>query len=141
MNAPEGDGTTALHWAVHADDLQMVTALIKAGATSDRRESLGVDADGAGGHQRKRRRCSGVARRPAPIPTMLRRGRNRPDDGGAHRQPAAVNVLLKAGAGVNATEAWRGETALMWAAAENHGGRGHGCSSSAAPQWMRSRAR
>jgi len=32
----------------------------------------------------------------------------------------AVHVLLEAGAAVNATEMWRGETALMWAAAENH---------------------
>ena len=32
----------------------------------------------------------------------------------------AVQRLLKAGADLNATEKWRGETALMWAAAENH---------------------
>ena len=50
------------------------------------------------------------------------------------------NALLKAGADVNATETWLGETALMWAAAENHGGGGHGCWSSAAPTSMRSRA-
>jgi ankyrin repeat protein len=29
VNAPEGDGTTALHWAVQADDIQIATALIK----------------------------------------------------------------------------------------------------------------
>ena len=29
-------------------------------------------------------------------------------------------MLLKAGSSVNAAEGWRGETALMWAAAENH---------------------
>ena len=32
----------------------------------------------------------------------------------------AVKVLLELGAKVNAREAWRGQTALMWAAAENH---------------------
>ena len=34
----------------------------------------------------------------------------------------SVAVLLRhgAGAGVDAREAWRGQTALMWAAAENH---------------------
>ena len=32
VNAAEGDGTTALHWAVQADDIQSATALIKGGA-------------------------------------------------------------------------------------------------------------
>jgi uncharacterized protein len=32
----------------------------------------------------------------------------------------AVKMLLTFGANVNAREAWRGQTALMWAAAENH---------------------
>ena len=33
---------------------------------------------------------------------------------------AAVKVLLAHGADVNAREAWKGQTALMWAAVENH---------------------
>src|SRR5215470_2939700 len=32
VNAPEADGTTALHWAVQRDDLDLVERLIKAGA-------------------------------------------------------------------------------------------------------------
>ena len=32
----------------------------------------------------------------------------------------AVNALLARGADPNATEKWRGQTALMWAAAEGH---------------------
>src|SRR6185295_17435548 len=35
---------------------------------------------------------------------------------------AAIDVLLRHGAAVNAKEGWLGETALMWAAAENHPG-------------------
>ena len=31
-----------------------------------------------------------------------------------------VKVLLAHGADVNAKESWKGQTALMWAAAENH---------------------
>jgi ankyrin repeat protein len=34
--------------------------------------------------------------------------------------PAAVKTLLAYGADVNAKETWRGQTALMWAAAEGH---------------------
>ncbi len=32
MNAPDVDGTTPLHWAVHAQDLPQVVALLKGGA-------------------------------------------------------------------------------------------------------------
>ncbi len=32
----------------------------------------------------------------------------------------AVKLLLDHGAEVNAKESWRGQTALMWATAENH---------------------
>ena len=32
-----------------------------------------------------------------------------------------VTALLDRGANVNAAETWQGQTALMWAAAENHG--------------------
>src|SRR5262245_12252186 len=32
VNAPEADGTTALHWAVHRDDLETVDLLLAAGA-------------------------------------------------------------------------------------------------------------
>src|SRR3974377_728534 len=32
VNAPQADGTTALHWAVRADDLETADLLIRAGA-------------------------------------------------------------------------------------------------------------
>ncbi|HSU89655.1 MAG TPA: ankyrin repeat domain-containing protein, partial [Terriglobia bacterium] len=32
VNATEGDGTTALHWASYRDDLETADALIRAGA-------------------------------------------------------------------------------------------------------------
>src|ERR1700752_559433 len=32
VNAPQGDGATALHWAAHVDDLTIADVLIRAGA-------------------------------------------------------------------------------------------------------------
>ena len=34
VNAPDVDGTTALHWAVRSDDASMVQLLLRAGATT-----------------------------------------------------------------------------------------------------------
>ena len=41
-SAPQPDGATALHWAVHWDDLAAAELLIKAGARLDAVNDLGV---------------------------------------------------------------------------------------------------
>jgi uncharacterized protein len=42
VNAPRSDGSTALHWAVERDDLEMVDALLRAGAFVTPRTREGV---------------------------------------------------------------------------------------------------
>src|SRR5262245_19635711 len=42
VNAPQSDGATALHWAVHFDDLEMVQLLIGAGANVKAANRFGV---------------------------------------------------------------------------------------------------
>src|SRR5690348_7924858 len=42
INAPQADGTTALHWAVRHDDAAAVDALIKAGADVKAANRYGV---------------------------------------------------------------------------------------------------
>jgi ankyrin repeat protein len=115
-----GDGTTPLHWAVQANDIQAATALIKAGATVTVANRLGVTP-----------LMLAATNGSAPmIDALLKAGAN-PNEESPEGEtvlmtasrtgdPKAVAVLLEAGASVNATESWRGETALMWAAAENH---------------------
>src|SRR5579883_2925795 len=42
VNARQGDGATALHWAAYHDDLAMADALIRAGARVDAANDLGA---------------------------------------------------------------------------------------------------
>src|SRR5688500_8457700 len=42
VNDPEADGTTALHWAVRADDIEIVRLLIGAGADVTAANRYGV---------------------------------------------------------------------------------------------------
>ena len=58
VNAPEVDGTTALHWAVRADDAETVALLIRAGREGERGEPLRRDAASLAARQRQRRRSS-----------------------------------------------------------------------------------
>lgn len=117
-----GDGTTPLHWAVQADDIQKAAALITAGANVTVANRLGVTPLMLAA-------TNGSA---TMIDALLKAGAN-PNEASPEGEtvlmtasrtgnPKAVAILLEAGASVNATESWRGETALMWAAAENHPG-------------------
>jgi ankyrin repeat protein len=120
VNAPQLDGTTALHWAAHWGDLQTAQLLIAAGAKVDAVNRLGVmplslacvngdavmvDALVKGGANTKAALPTGET----VLMTCARSG-----------NAAAVTTLLTHGADANAHETERGQNALMWAAAENH---------------------
>src|SRR5262247_3587359 len=42
VNSPQGDGATALHWAVHNDDIATTDILLRAGANPNAANDLGV---------------------------------------------------------------------------------------------------
>ena len=120
VNAPQGDGATALHWAVYLGDADTTALLIKAGARVGIPNYYGVTPlilASRGGYA-------------AIIEQLLKAGAdpNRAVHAGetplmlAARtgQVDAVKVLLKSGADINLHETWNGQTALMWAAAEGH---------------------
>jgi len=114
------DGATALHWAVHRDDLDAVDLLLQAGANVEATNRYGVAPLALAS-------LNGAA---AMIEILLDAGANpnTTQPGGetalmtAARTGvvAAVRVLLGRGADPNASEAAKGQTALMWAAAENN---------------------
>ena len=114
------DGATALHWAVHRDDLQATLMLMHAGADVQATNRYGVAP-----------LALACLNGNAPlIGTLLNAGAdpNTTQPGGetalmtsARTGVAeAVRVLLVRGADPNAREHAKGQTALMWAAAEDN---------------------
>jgi len=121
LNATQADGTTALQWAAHWNDLDGVKLLLASGADPKLANRYGVtplsEAAGAGNA--------------SIIEALLQAGADPKTlttaDGETVLMTAArtgnldaVKILLARGADVNAKESYRGQTALMWAAAERH---------------------
>ena len=117
--AVEPDGTTALHRAVHQGDLARVRELIGAGA-----DVRAVNHFGASAMQ-----LAAVRGDTDILQALLKAGADANAANAEGQTPlmvvartgnvAAAQVLLRAGAQVNAREAWGGQTALMWAAAQS----------------------
>jgi ankyrin repeat protein len=120
VNAAQGDGMTALHWAAQRGDAAMLKVLLSAGANT-------LAATRLGGY--------------TPLHLASQEGRGEAIevllDGGARvgivtttgaaaihfaadaGQPDAIRVLLAHGADVNAADAYGGRTPLMFAVAKN----------------------
>ena len=113
------DGTTALHWAVYREDVPTVERLIGAGAEVDAANRYGV----------RPLTIAAAAGRAAIVGALLDAGAD-PSAPAAGEPPIlsaartgsldTVRLLVRHGADANAKESLRGQTALMWAAAENH---------------------
>lgn len=119
VNAAEGDGTTALHWASYRDDLPSAEALIRAGANVNAANDLGATPLWAacqnGSAAMVRRLLEAGANPNAALllgetPILVASHSGNVD---------VVRQLLARGAQVNARAA-RGQTALMWAVAQQH---------------------
>jgi uncharacterized protein len=120
VNAPQGDGMTALHWAAERGDSAMTSVLIRARANVHAVTRIGdytplhIAAKGGYG---------------SVVQTLLRAGSdaNAPTSSGAMAlhfaaaagDPASVKALLERGANVNAKEKEWGQTPLVFAAANN----------------------
>lgn len=119
LNAPAPDGTTALIWAAHVNDLKAAETLIRGGANVNAANLYGVtalsEAAGNGNAALIAKLLAAGADANAASPegetALMLSARSGSVD--------AVRVLLEHGANVNAKEGWKGQTALMWAAAAN----------------------
>ena len=121
VNQTQPDGSTPLHWAVYRVDRELVTALLRRGARADVVNKYGASA-------------LAEAARVANVELagmLLEAGANANvsnQDGQTPLMLAArtghlpmAKLLVQHGADVNRREAYRDQSALMWAAAEAHG--------------------
>jgi len=120
VNARQGDGSTALHWAVYKGNIAMMEALIAAGADVKAATREGatplylasVNADAAA--------LAALLKAGADANQPLRQGKTALMEASRSGNVEAIRVLLDHDANVNAKETLRGTTALMWAASEGH---------------------
>jgi ankyrin repeat protein len=114
------DGTTALHWASRGDALDVMRALVAAGAPASAADRFGITplalaAQNGSVAATKLLLDAGANPNAASgegetvLMTASRTGR-----------PEVVQMLLARGARPNEREGAYGETALMWAAGQNH---------------------
>jgi uncharacterized protein len=118
VNQSQSDGTTMLHWAIYYNDLDLVKQLLRRDADVNARNEYGATPLSQ----------AAITGNPEILQELLEAGVD-VNERGADDQTAlmiiartnnlaAANVLIKAGADVNAVEQWRGQTALMWATAQ-----------------------
>ncbi len=117
VNTTGADGTTAVMYAAANNDLELVRALIKAGADVKLKNQLGTSA---------LTEASIIGATPI-IEALLKAGADpnfRTTDGETPIMAAArsgrvdaAKALLAAGADINAKENWGGQSAIMWASA------------------------
>jgi ankyrin repeat protein len=117
---PRPDGTTPLHEAAHADDIQAMTRLIAAGADVKAANRYGVTPLWLSCLNGSASAIELLLEAGADANTVLPGGETVLMTAARTGKADAVNALLRHGANVNAKEGWRAQTALMWAAAEGH---------------------
>ena len=120
VNVRQPDGATALHWAIHRDDLETARLLVRAGARADAANDYGMTP--------LLLACTNGSA--AAVDLLLEAGAN-PNlalpSGQTPLMTAAktgnvgvVKTLIGRGAAVHAKEGTQNQTALMWAVSEKH---------------------
>jgi len=121
VNSPQIDGTTALHWAVRNDNVEMADLLLRSGAQASAPNRIGVTP----------LQLAALNGNAAIIDRLVKAGADpnaklTPEGDTAlmmaarNGKPEAIRTLLDNGAAINAVETWGGTTALMWAVSEGH---------------------
>jgi ankyrin repeat protein len=117
--AKDVDNTTALHWAAHYADVELVDKLIRAGAEVNAQNDYGstpmMEAATIGNADIIKL----LLKAGADVESTSREGQTALMAAARTGNVAAAEALVKKGANVNAIEQWGGQSALMWAAAQS----------------------
>jgi ankyrin repeat protein len=113
------DGTTAIMFAAHNEDLPLVQALIKAGANVKLKNQFGTSAISEAAIIGSAPIIDALIKAGADPNTKNPDGESALMDAARSGKVDAARRLLDAGADVNAKEGWGGQSAIMWAAAQS----------------------
>src|SRR5437764_450288 len=120
VNAAQGDGAPALHWAAHRDDLAIADLLIRAGARANVANDLGATPLHLACTNRSAAMVERLLAAGADARATLLNGETALMTCARAGDAGAVKALLAHGADVNAKEHEHQQTALMWAVAQRH---------------------
>ena len=115
----DADGTTALHWAAHFDDLELTKALLKAGADARAVNQYGATPMSSAAEIGSKDVLEALLKAGADVESPNPEGQTALMSVARTGKVEAARVLLKHRANPNATEQWGGQSALMWAAAQS----------------------
>jgi ankyrin repeat protein len=120
VNSADVDGTTALIYAAHANDLALVKLLLASGANAKAANRYRMTALWEACNLGNGEMIEALVKAGADPNATVGEGETPLMAASRTGTIAGVKALLAAGADVNAKETYRGETALMWAVAEDH---------------------
>lgn len=120
VNATQSDGSTALAWAAHWNDVELANALLKAGADANLANDFGITPLALACLNGNLPMVQKLVAAKANPNTLARTGETPFLNCVRSGNVETVRLLLEAKADVNLGEKWRGQTPLMWAVAEKH---------------------
>lgn len=120
VNGAQADGASALHWAAHWNEGEMAEALIRAGARVEAANEYGATPLWLASVNGSADMIARLLKAGANPGTPIVSGETPLMSAARSGSVEAVELLLGAGAPVDALELARGQSALMWAAAERH---------------------
>jgi ankyrin repeat protein len=120
VNAAQGDGSTALHWAARLDNVAVADLLLRAGARVNAANDDGASALYLACINRSATMVDRLLTAGADANSKLVNGETALMTCTRTGEVKAVKALLVHGADVNAKESSHNQMALMWAVAQRH---------------------